>query len=88
MTDTAFWASPAVRPRLAALYTPGPDGQATRLEALGQIALTEPGVLNGGGGLVSTAADYGRFTQLLLHRPGSPAGELDGIKLLSPRTVG
>jgi CubicO group peptidase (beta-lactamase class C family) len=88
MTDTAFWASPAVRPRLAALYTPGPDGKATRLDALGQIALTEPGVLSGGGGLVSTAADYGRFTQLLLHRPGSPAGELDGIKLLSPRTVG
>jgi CubicO group peptidase (beta-lactamase class C family) len=88
MTDTAFWASPAVRPRLAALYTPGPDGKATRLDALGQIALTEPGVLSGGGGLVSTAADYGRFTQLLLHRPGNPAGELDGIKLLSPRTVG
>jgi CubicO group peptidase (beta-lactamase class C family) len=88
MTDTAFWASPAVRPRLAALYTPGPDGKATRLDALGQIALTEPGVLSGGGGLVSTAADYGRFTQMLLHRPGSPAGELDGIKLLSPRTVG
>jgi CubicO group peptidase (beta-lactamase class C family) len=36
---------------------------------------------------VSTAADYHRFTQMLLHRPDSPAGELDGIRLLSPRTV-
>ena len=45
-------------------------------------------MLSGGGGLVSTAADYDRFTQMLLHRPDSPAGELDGIKLLSPRTVG
>ena len=44
-------------------------------------------MLSGGGGLVGTAADYHRFTQMLLQRPGSPAGELDGVKLLSPRTV-
>ena len=44
-------------------------------------------MLSGGGGLVSTAADYHRFTQMLLHRSDSPAGELDGIRLLSPRTV-
>ena len=87
MTDTAFWAGPAAQPRLAALYTPGPDGRAARLDALGQRALTPPQMLSGGGGLVSTAADYDRFTQLLADRPGSPAGELDGVRLLSPRTV-
>jgi CubicO group peptidase (beta-lactamase class C family) len=87
MTDTAFWADPAAQPRLAALYTPGPDGRAARLDALGQRALKPPQMLSGGGGLVSTAADYDRFTQLLLDRPGSPAGELDGVRLLSPRTV-
>ena len=87
MTGTAFWADPAAQPRLAALYTPGPDGKAARLDALGRGALKEPRMLGGGGGLVSTAADYDRFTQMLLHRPGSPAGELDGIRLLSPRTV-
>jgi CubicO group peptidase (beta-lactamase class C family) len=87
MTDTAFWADPAAQPRQAALYTPGPDGQASRLDALGQRALKPPQMLSGGGGLVSTAADYDRFTQLLLDRPGSPAGELDGVRLLSPRTV-
>jgi len=88
MTGTAFWAGPAARPRLAALYSPGPDGRAARLDAMGQWALKEPRMLSGGGGLVSTAADYDRFTQMLLDRPGSPAGELDGARLLSPRTVG
>ncbi|MGH3286767.1 MAG: serine hydrolase domain-containing protein [Streptosporangiaceae bacterium] len=88
MTDTAFWARPEVQPRLAALYTPGPDGRATRLDAFGRWALKEPRILSGGGGLVSTAADYGRFTQLLAHRPDSPAGQLGGARLLSPRTVG
>jgi CubicO group peptidase (beta-lactamase class C family) len=88
MTDTAFWARPAAQPRLAALYTPGKDGQATRLDALGEPFRKEPRLLSGGGGLVSTAADYDRFTQLLAHRPDGPAGELDGVTLLSPRTVG
>ena len=36
----------------------------------------------GGSGLVSTAGDYHRFTQMLLRR-----GELDGVRLLGPRTV-
>jgi CubicO group peptidase (beta-lactamase class C family) len=42
----------------------------------------------GGSGLVSTAADYHRFLHMLLDSPGSPAGELDEARLLSPRTVG
>ena len=58
------------------------------MDAFGQGALAEPHLLGGGGGLVSTAAGYHRFTQMLLHRPDSPAGELDGVRLLSPRTVG
>ena len=88
MSQTAFWAGPEAAPRLAALYTRGRDGAATRLDALGQGALSDPRMLGGGGGLVSTAADYDRFTQMLLHRADSPAGELDGTRLLSPRTVG
>jgi CubicO group peptidase (beta-lactamase class C family) len=87
MTGTAFWAGETAAPRLAALYHPGPDGRATRLDSMGQAALKPPRMLGGGGGLVSTAADYDRFTRMLLATAGSPAGELDGVRLLSPRTV-
>jgi CubicO group peptidase (beta-lactamase class C family) len=88
MTQTAFWADQQAGSRLAALYTPDADGKARRANMLGKAALAPPHLLSGGGGLVSTAADYHRFTQMLLHRADSPAGELDGIRLLSPRTVG
>ena len=92
MTDTAFWAGPQPGPdaasRLAALYRPGEDGQTIRMDTFGQAALRQPRMLSGGGGLVSTAADYNRFTRMLLHTDASPAGELDGIRLLGPRTVG
>jgi CubicO group peptidase (beta-lactamase class C family) len=37
---------------------------------------------SGGGGVVSTAADYLRFCQMLLN-----GGELDGVRLLAPKTV-
>jgi CubicO group peptidase (beta-lactamase class C family) len=85
MTSTAFRAGDPSR--LAALYTPGPDGAATRLDALGDVARKPRTLLSGGGGLVSTAGDYDRFTQMVLGRPGSPAGELEGVRLLGPRTV-
>jgi CubicO group peptidase (beta-lactamase class C family) len=88
MTGTAFWADATAQPRLAALYRSGPDGLATRLDTLGQAALKQPRMLGGGGGLVSTAADYDRFTRMLLHTDDSPAGHDNGTKLLSPRTVG
>ncbi len=45
--------------------------------------VTNPGRwASGGGGAVSTAADYLRFCQMLLN-----AGELDGTRLLAPKTV-
>lgn len=37
---------------------------------------------SGGAGLLSTIGDYGRFLQMLLN-----GGELDGVRLLSPKTV-
>ena len=87
MNDTGFYAPQDHESRLAALYGAGPDRKAARLDALGEAARKRPDMLSGGGGLVSTAADYHRFIQMLLHRPDSPAGELDGVQLLSPRTV-
>jgi len=86
MTDTAFQVDEADLGRLAALYTPG-AGALRRLDEMGRVAHRPPRVLSGGGGLISTAADYHRFTQMLLGRPGSPGGELDGVRLLGPRTV-
>jgi CubicO group peptidase (beta-lactamase class C family) len=83
MTDTAFWADEGLRDRLAAMYTVSPDQPgAVRLDAMGKRALERPWLLSGGGGLVSTVSDYHRFTRMLLR-----GGELDGSRLLSPRTV-
>ncbi|AHH98464.1 serine hydrolase domain-containing protein [Kutzneria albida] len=80
MTDTAFWSDSE---DLAALYVAAPDtGKAVPHPAVGQAATRPPTFLSGGGGLVSTAADYHRFTQMLLRR-----GELDGVRVLGPRTV-
>ena len=87
MTNTGFYAPPGDLPRLAALYRAGIDLKAVRLDTLAKGARRPPTLLLGGGGLVSTAADYHRFTQMLLDRADSPAGELDGVRLLSPATV-
>jgi CubicO group peptidase (beta-lactamase class C family) len=87
MTDTAFYAHPDQASRLGALYTPGPDGRAKRLDAFGKAFYQKPVYLSGGGGLVSSAADYHRFCEMLLDRPDSPAGELEGTRLLSQRTI-
>jgi CubicO group peptidase (beta-lactamase class C family) len=87
MTDTAFQVPDGELGRLAALYVAGPGNKPVRGDELGAIGRVPPRVLMGGGGLISSAADYHRFTQMLLHRQDSPAGELDGVTLLSPRTV-
>jgi len=83
MGDTGFWVEGEAAGKLAALYTAGPDGgRAVRSDAMGGRALRRPSCLDGGGGLVSTAADYHRFTQALLG-----GGELDGARLLGSRTL-
>jgi CubicO group peptidase (beta-lactamase class C family) len=42
----------------------------------------KPAVLSGGGGMLSTAGDYARFSQMMLN-----GGELDGVRILAPKTV-
>ncbi len=81
MRDTAWSVSEGDADRLAALYAGSPQGL-VRNRALGDEALRPPTLLAGGAGLVSTAGDYHRFTQMLLR-----GGELDGVRLLGPRTV-
>jgi CubicO group peptidase (beta-lactamase class C family) len=83
MTDTGFFAAPEDHGRLAALYAADPQtGRATRFDVMGNAALKAPDALSGGGGLVSTAGDYLRFVSMLLG-----AGQVDGIRLLGPRTL-
>jgi CubicO group peptidase (beta-lactamase class C family) len=75
MVDTGFWVPPE---KLARLIDP-PAGA----DILPDRDVTKPTTLfSGGGGLVSTAADYLRFCQMLLN-----GGELDGVRVLSPATV-
>jgi CubicO group peptidase (beta-lactamase class C family) len=82
MVDTAFDAG-ACADRLAAPYMANPGGSALPpIRIPGEPPLARPEMLSGGGGLVGTAADYLRFSEMM--RRG---GELDGIRLLSPRTV-
>ncbi|GAA3560513.1 serine hydrolase domain-containing protein [Amycolatopsis ultiminotia] len=81
MSDTGFHTED--RERLAALYVPDPKTkQIVRNDMFGATGTKRPDSFSGGGGLVSTAADYHRFTQMLLRR-----GELDGVRVLSPHTV-
>jgi CubicO group peptidase (beta-lactamase class C family) len=82
MADTGFWVEGEAAGDLAALYVAGPQGRPARFDELGRRALRRPDCPDGGGGLVSTAADYHRFTQALLR-----GGELDGARLLGSRTL-
>jgi CubicO group peptidase (beta-lactamase class C family) len=83
MPDTAFWVPPEKIVRLAALYGPAKGGGLEIVHPLGGDDITQPTRKPfGGGGLVSTAADYFRFGQMLLN-----SGELDGVRLLGRKTV-
>lgn len=83
MRDTAFWCPEERLHRLAALYAADPGRtRLIRSDALGKGVTRPPSWLSGGGGLVSTTRDYTRFTWMLLN-----GGELEGVRLLSPRTV-
>lgn len=87
MTDTAFQTGPAKAGRLSAVYIMNP--RTRRLEEAKGFAdnqlpdyVQPPAAQFGGMGLVSTAADYARFCQMLLN-----GGELDGARILSPASV-
>jgi CubicO group peptidase (beta-lactamase class C family) len=81
MSDTEWWCPPEKADRLAMLYVPV-NGEAFPYQEWNDAALHPPGLLGGGGGLLSTAYDYDRFMSMLLR-----GGELDGVRILSSRTV-
>ena len=83
MIDTAFSADADRAHRVPALYAmPAGGRQIVRFDQMGDAALHRPRMLSGGGGLLSTIRDYSRFTWMLLG-----GGELDGARILAPRTV-
>jgi len=83
MKDTAFQVAPDKLDRFCANYQRGPDKKLKLIDdpAASQFA-AEPGFKSGGGGLTGTSADYMRFCEML--RRG---GELDGKRILGPRTL-
>ena len=90
MVDTSFTVPADKAHRLTACYAAGVLGSkavsagAPKLQDDPAVSpyLTETQFPSGGGGLVSTAADYMRFARMLLN-----GGELDGQRLLGPKTI-
>ena len=82
MVDTGFSVPPEKRDRLATLYRRTKENGLEQTKRAA-IAIDEFTFFpSGGGGLVSTAADYMRFSQMLLN-----GGELDGVRILGKKTV-
>jgi len=83
MVDTGYTVPPEKANRFAKLYAPGEGWTIKPSTAPAQTAYLKPAVNFGGGSQsVSTAADYLRFCQMLLN-----GGELDGVRILSRKTV-
>ena len=81
MTDTGFYVPEVNRDRLASMYTRTRDGGLRKRPSentLGPVTR----YFSGGAGLITSAADYLRFGQMLLN-----GGELDGVRILSRKTV-
>ncbi len=83
MVDTAFHVAPEKHDRFAANYERGPDKKLKLLDDPATSAFSKEQVFkSGGGGLTGTTGDYMRFCEML--RRG---GELDGHRILGPRTL-
>jgi len=80
MTDTGFVVPESEVGRCSTLYFAA--GKAMTVMAPARSMTVAPSMLSGGGGLVSSADDYLRFCHFLVN-----GGELDGVRLLSPRTL-
>jgi len=83
MTDTDFHVPEEKVSRFAQVYGYDDEGKLEAGEGFaGANFLVDPVFESGGGGLVSTAMDYMRFSQMVLN-----GGELDGVRILAPLTV-
>ncbi len=86
MADSGFFLPREKRDRLATVYPLGPDGKIARAPeprtGQGEFVEGPRACFGGGAGLLSTAGDYTRLLQMLLN-----GGELDGVRLLGPKSV-
>jgi CubicO group peptidase (beta-lactamase class C family) len=83
MADTSFFVAPEKLGRFAANYRREPDKTMKLIDEPESSPFAKPPTfLSGGGGLTGTISDYLRFCEML--RRG---GELDGTRILGPRTV-
>ncbi len=83
MIDTGFHVPEEKWQRLLPIYTRSAAGEVQRMTGPIQDSFRQPPeMFAGGGGLTATAADYLRFSRMLLN-----GGALDGERLLSPLTV-
>ncbi|MFH0758145.1 MAG: serine hydrolase domain-containing protein [Bacteroidota bacterium] len=83
MDDTGFEVPEEDFQRLAMIYTPDQQtGALTPVEEMTNAVKQKVTLFSGGGGLVSTIGDYGRFARMLLN-----GGELDGVRVLKESTV-
>ena len=85
MNDTFFQVPEDKLDRLMACYARNPEtGVITQSDPGGKASSYSraPNVLSGGGGLASTIGDYFRFCKML-----GNGGELDGVRILSPKTL-
>jgi CubicO group peptidase (beta-lactamase class C family) len=80
MNDSSFFLSPEKEARLAKVY--GIQGGQLVLGDQGHYVRGPRKCFSGGAGLLSTAGDYARFSQMLLN-----GGELDGVRLLGRKSV-
>ena len=85
MEDTFYVVPEDKRDRVASVYSPSGPGQTIELSRTKEYSdkpFFGENYYGGVAGLFSTASDYWRFSQMLLN-----GGELDGVRLLSPKTV-
>jgi CubicO group peptidase (beta-lactamase class C family) len=83
MVDTSFSVPAEKRSRLAVAYALAPTGELTVRDHPQTNLWADPPLFpSGGAGLISTADDYQRFGRMLLNK-----GELDGVRILSRKTV-
>ena len=82
MTDTAFYLTSAQVPRAAEFQVEPATGKRPQFDDIENLTKEKVKWFSGGGGLLSTASDYSRFCQMLVN-----GGELNGVRLLSPKTL-